>query len=153
MQKIISVKLFEAVRALSGLQDDVKNYRTSFIINNEPAITISKVTVEEFDISIPFDRISENETIGEIMNGATGIEIANSENLHLPPEVIIINDEELGYEFNYEAYSAGNGGEHHKILKVIITLSDNDELWHIIISKRKNTNPGAEGDLLSPVKP
>lgn len=153
MPKIISIQLFEAVRALSGLQDDVKKYRTSFIVNNEPAITISKVIVEEFDITIPFDQNSENDAVTGIMNRGVGTEIATSENLPLLHEVIITNDEGLGYEFNYEAYYAGNGGEHHKILKVIITLSDNDELWHLIITKRKNTNPGAEGDLLRPVKP
>jgi hypothetical protein len=153
MSKVTLIKKFEAVRALDGLQDDVKNYKVSFILSNGSSISISRVIIEEFGVAIPFDQNSEQETIDNILAGAVGIVIANSENLSNPPEVIIDNGQPLGYSFKYKAYKSGNAGEHHKVLKATVTLSDNDELLHIISSKRRNTNPGTEGDVLHPPHP
>lgn len=153
MSKTVLIKTFQAIRALSGLQDDVKNYKLSFALDGDASTTIKKVIVEEFNVPIPYDQNSENQVLQSIENGAAGTVVANSDNLTNPREVIISDGDTLSYEFNYRAYKDGNAGAHHRVLKAAITLSDDDELTHLITSKRRNTNPGTEGDVMHPPKP
>ncbi len=153
MAKIISITGFEAVRDNDGNGNKPKRYYVIFKIAGDPDVKINKVTIEEFDIKDPADTSTVPTILEKIENDSTfnqgATVIADSDD-----KTVTILDDVLGYEFQCEAYKNSPGkGEHHKFLKITITLSDNDKLIHSIVTKRGSTYPGTESDVMRPLKP